>query len=150
MSCEKLKQVLEVKPDNNCFAVATSAKEGAKKFSFLNRSNKNICRVHVDDCLITDKSIKKCDYLFKVNEDQLYYLVELKGTDVDNAIQQIISTYDIVNEKIKSDAQNFKGVIVSSSVPSATEQRFRKLQERCFKEKRLKIIKTHIQHTEKI
>jgi len=46
--------------------------------------------------------------------------------------------------------KNIKGVIVSSSVPSATEQRFRKLQERCFREKRLKIIKTHIQHTEKI
>jgi hypothetical protein len=150
MSCEKLKQVLEAKTDNNCFAAATSAKEGGKKFSFLNRSNKNICRVHVDDCLITDKTIKKCDYFFAVNEDQSYYLVEFKGIAVDEAILQIISTYEIVNEKIKSDARNFKGVIVSSSVPSATEQRFRKLQERCFREKRLKIIKTHIQHTEKV
>ena len=150
MSCEKLKQTLEVTSDNGCFATATSAKEGGKKFSFYNRSNKSICRVHIDDCLITDKTIKKCDYFFSVKEDESYFLVEFKGIAVDEAIQQILSTYEIVNEKIKSDAQNFKGVIVSSSVPSATEQRFRKLQERCFKEKRLKIIKTHIKHTEKV
>jgi hypothetical protein len=150
MSCEKLKQTLEIAPDNKCFATASSAKEGGKKFSFLNNSNKSICHVHIDNCLITDKTIKKCDYFFSVKEDHSYYLVEFKGIAVDEAIQQIISTYEIINEKIKSDAQNFKGIIISSSVPSATEQRFRKLQERCFKEKRLKIIKTHIQHREKI
>lgn len=150
MSCVKLKQVLEVEPDNNCFETATSAREGGKRFSFLNITRKTICRVHIDDCLITDKTVKKCDYLFNVNEDNLYYLVEFKGVAVDEAVRQIISTYEIVNEKIKQDAQNFKGVIVSSSVPAGTEQKFRRLQERCFKEKRLKITKTHIQHTEKI
>jgi hypothetical protein len=150
MSCVKLKQVLEVEPDNNCFDAATSASEGGKRFSFLNINRKAICRVHIDDCLITNKKVKKCDYLFNVSEDNLYYLVEFKGLAVDEAVLQIISTYEIVNEKIKQDAQNFKGVIVSSSVPAGTEQKFRTLQEKCFKEKRLKITKTHIQHTEKV
>lgn len=150
MSCEKLKQVLEAAPGNKCFTTVTNAKERGKRFSFENKNKKSICRVHVDGCFITDNSIKKCDYLFFVNEIHKYYLIELKGVHVSEAVEQIVSTYHIINEKIKSNAQNYKGVIVSSSVPSATQQKFRKLQEQCLKELGLKIIKTHILHVEKI
>ena len=150
MSCEELKKTLEADAYDDCFASATSANEGGKKFSFVNVNRKTICRVHIDNCLIKDNAVKKCDYLFNVKEDKLYYLVEFKGVEVTEAIEQIISPYEIINKKIKEKAHNFKGVIVSSSVPAGTEQRFRKLQEKFFKEKHLKITKTHIHHFEKI
>lgn len=150
MSCTALQQILEVPDKNDCFSNSSSANENGKKFAVENRAGRNICRVRVDDCLITSREIKKCDYLFAVIETSRYYLVELKGTAVADAVAQIVSTFDIVNRKIRETPQNYKGVIVSSAVPSATEQRFRKLQDKCFRDKKLRIVKTHIQHTERI
>ena len=150
MNCDELKEKLDAIPEEDCFSISTSESEGGKKFSFINPDRKSICRVHVDNCLIKDKSTKKCDYLFSVKEDSLFYLVEFKGINVHEAIEQILSTYEIINKKVQQQAHHFRGIVVSSSVPSATEQKFRKLQEKCFREKRLKITKTHIQHFEKI
>ncbi len=77
-------------------------------------------------------------------------MVEFKGTAVDDAIEQIISTYEIINNKIQKHPQNYLGVIVSSGVPAGTEQKFRRLKEKCYKEKHLKVTKAHFWHMEKI
>jgi hypothetical protein len=150
MSCIEFQGVLNANDKNDCFSNATSAKENGKKFIFDNRTNKSLCRVKVDKCLIADNSVKKCDFLFKVYEPSKYYLVELKGLKAEDGVKQIVSTYEIVNNYIKESVSNYTGVIVSSAVPAAAEQRFRKLQESCFKSKRLLIKKTHMVHVERI
>lgn len=96
MSCEDLKTTLN--GDAVCFSLASVAIENGKRFAFSNVSGKTICRVRVDNCLIKDQTIRKCDFLFNVEEDKRYYLVELKGGDVGSAIRQIESTFDIVNK----------------------------------------------------
>jgi hypothetical protein len=150
MPCTILQQLLAAPDKNACFSLSSSAQEHGKKFRFDNQSGKAICRVKVDGCLITSQETKKCDYLFSVSEGNKYYLIELKGVAVDDAVVQIIRTFDIVNSKIKAEPEHYKGIIVSSAVPSATEQRFRRLQDKCYREKRLKITKTHIQHIERV
>jgi hypothetical protein len=150
MSCIELQKLLEEPDKDDCFSRSSSAKENGKKFIFENKSNKTICRVRVDDCLITSKEVKKCDFLFKVNENNKYYLIELKGIAVIDAVAQIINTFEIVNIKVRTMPENYKGISVSSSVPSATEQKFRMLQDKCYREKHLRITKTHIQHTERV
>src|SRR5690348_2840492 len=146
MCCEELQNQLEANNADECFSNSSSAKERGKKFIFDNRSGKTVCRVKVDNCLIASTNFKKCDFLFKVCELDKYYLVELKGGGIDDAIKQIVSTYDIVNAKIKAVSGNYIGIIVSSSVPSGTEQKFRKLQEKYLKSKGFLISKTHIKH----
>jgi hypothetical protein len=86
MTCDNLKTLLS--GDDNCFSNASSAIENGKKFILRNPNNKTVCRVRVDDCLVTDKTIKKCDYLFQVNGSK-FYLVELKGKSIDDAVAQI-------------------------------------------------------------
>jgi hypothetical protein len=79
--------------------------------------------------------------MFKVCKTDKHFLVELKGQKVEEAILQIINTFDSLNPKLKLPAENFEGVVVSSSIPRAAEQKFRALKEKCFKEKKLKIQK---------
>lgn len=149
MPCVGLKTILEAENKNDCFDNSPVAKEHGKKFSFKNTTNKTICRVKVDNCLITGVE-KRCDFFFKIETPAKYYLVELKGVNIDDGIKQIISTYETVNSKIKTMPQNYTGFIVSSSIPNATQQRFRRLQDKCLREKKLKIRKTHVQHVEPI
>lgn len=150
MSCIEFKEILKAEEkDDKCFDNSPVAKEGGKRFAFNNTTNKTICRVKIDNCLITDQQ-KKCDFLFKVIESGKYYLIELKGVNIDEGVEQIVSTFDTVNRKIKAIPQDYAGIIVSSSVPSSAQQKFRKLQEKCYREKKLLIRKTHFQHTEKI
>ncbi len=112
MCCEELQNQLEANNKDDCFSNSSGAGEGGKKFIFDNKSDKTICRVKVDDCLIATKNFKKCDFLFKVCEVDKYYLVEFKGVAVDEAIEQIVSTYDIINAKIRTVSQNYIGIIV--------------------------------------
>jgi len=63
---------------------------------------------------------------------------------------QIVYTYDIVNQKIKVAARHYKGVVVSSAVPAATQHQFRKLQDKYYREKQLLITKTHFHHIQAI
>jgi hypothetical protein len=149
MPCVELKKTLQAENKNDCFDNSHVAKEHGKRFSFNNTTNKSICRVRIDNCFITGLE-KRCDFFFKIETPVKYYLVELKGVKVDEGIKQIISTYENVNSKIKALPQDYTGVIVSSSVPKATDQRFRKLQDKCLREKKLKIRKTHLQHIEPI
>lgn len=150
MPCTELRRDLQVPKDKiDCFDNSTVAKEGGKRFAFQNTDNKSVCRVRIDNCLITG-SEKRCDFLFKVVELGKYYLVELKGVKIDEGVEQIINTFDIVNKRINTSPHNFSGIIVSSGVPKAAHQKFRKLQEKHYREKKLMIRKTHFQHIEKI
>ena len=122
-----------------CFDNSTTAKEKGKEFRLENKSKKTICRVKVDGCLIDDKRTKRCDYLFRICETEKYFLVELKGnSSLSDAVIQISRTFDFINERLKLSPQYFEGVIVASKVPRAN-LKFRKVQEKCYRDKKLKI-----------
>src|SRR5205814_206729 len=94
-------------------------------------------------CLNKSIEENKCDYIFKVCETNEIILVELKGADIDTAVTQIIATYRKLLSKINNNNHTYKGYIVSSSVPSAAEQKFRKIKEKCKKDLNLNIDKRH-------
>ncbi|MES2418316.1 MAG: hypothetical protein V4541_09015 [Bacteroidota bacterium] len=147
MACDNLKTSLNGEPA--CFSSSSSATENGKRFSFQNPNRKPICKVHVDDCLIKDHAVKKCDYLFEIDESQ-YYLVELKGVEIETAIEQILSTYEIVNKLIKTSVANYTGIVVSSAVPKAANQKFKNLQEKTYRDKKLIIKRKQIRYEERI
>lgn len=147
MACENLTNLLN--GDAACYSNNGAANEKGKRFSFYNPSQKPICRVRVDDCLIKDKNIKKCDFLFEVDASS-YYLVELKGTDIETAIGQIVNTFEIVNERINVPASSYKGIVVSSGVPSSANQAFRNMADRVRRDKKFIISRTTNQHLEPI
>ena len=123
MPCKDIYAILG--GDMDCYSNSSVAFENGKKFVINNRSKKSICKIHINNCLINDNNIRKCDFFFAIKEDQKFYLVELKGQSLDDAVEQIKSTFDILNSKIKKSAKDFIGVIVSSAVPKAADQKFK-------------------------
>ncbi len=91
--------------------------ENRAKFTLQNRSAKKVTTVTVDGCLITDNNKLKCDYLFEVESDkrQEVIFVELKGKNVDHAIDQIEST--ITETKVRYKTFSKISFVVCRSVP---------------------------------
>lgn len=136
--------------DTDCYSNESSAHENGKKFTLNNVSKKTICKIRVDNCLIKDKNIRKCDFFFSVNEDRKFYLVELKGQSIIDAVEQIKSTFTIINAKIREDSKNYTGVVVSSAVPKAADQKFKTLQQKIYKNHKLMIKRKQIHYIENI
>ena len=148
MCCNELKDRLGGADD--CYSSSNVASENGKQFRIEKPNNINLCKVQVDGCLINNNDVLKCDYLFKICQTNQVFLVELKGTDVIHAINQIVSTYEQIKGDLAQLASNYKGFIISSSVPRAAEQNFRKQQERILKQKGFIIKKGHIRFIESI
>lgn len=141
MSCIELKQILDPKNLHaGCFSHSSVASENGKRFVLENRSNADICKVKIDGCLITDNAVRKCDFFFEVRgASKSYFLVELKGVDLNSAVKQIESTYDLLNANLMVSAENFTGVIVASAVPGSANLKFRTLQDKLFRSKGLRL-----------
>lgn len=75
-------------------------KGNKQEYRVLNDNENIVCKIRVDDCLIKDGS--KCDYLaIKCHKNIIksLYFIELKGSDLTQALKQIEAT--IKHPKIK-------------------------------------------------
>lgn len=147
MSCDSLKAKLD--PNNQhpmCFSNSSAANENGKRFALQNPHQIGICKVKIDGCLISGNNVQKCDYFFSVDTNpERYFLIELKGVDLNTAVRQIESTFDRLNALIGASASQFTAVIVASAVPAAANQEFRKLKEKLYQSKRLDIVRKSFQ-----
>lgn len=99
------------------------AQENGKKFE-IKCSETYYLKVRIDDCLISCKQVNKCDYLFIRDYECLqgeteFYFVELKGSDIKKAFEQIKNTISYIKSNHISSLSKNKilGFIVSSKVP---------------------------------
>ena len=116
-----------------CFESATSTpREKGMQFKIIKRTNpkENFCRIKVDDCLIKDNSIKKCDYVFVRCSNNDFYFVELKRRNkVVEAYEQIIRTIEYFKEnKFNVTKDNTYGFIASAGIPTYANLKLQKLQ----------------------
>lgn len=88
-----------------------SFSENKRTYTADNISKKQILGFHVDGGLIVSKQTRKCDYALVVEED-LCYLIELKGQDIEKACDQLSTTIEYFSENYKM--QKFVGRIVVS------------------------------------
>jgi len=128
MSCKYLQALLPA--SESCFSTELSAHEKGKTFRFITNLKGDICKLKVDGCLISSQTVPKCDYLFYSNSGKEFYFVELKGTDIEKAFEQICATIKHVNTiaNIQIKKNKIHGFVVSSAVPAAANQRVRHLQ----------------------
>ena len=70
--------------DNRPVAVIS---EKQKEIRFINEERKKVSNYHIDGCLIKDGM--RCDFLFLVEDDKNAFFIELKGSELKKAIQQI-------------------------------------------------------------
>jgi len=94
-----------------------SVSENRRTFRVNNKSLFTINSVTVDDCYIT--AGLKCDFLFEVIDEELkeVFYVELKGSDISHAIQQLEATVKHCFSIHKTVPR--KCYIVASRVPKA-------------------------------
>lgn len=81
--------------------------EKKSKVTFLNPNGFLQRKIKIDNCVITEGI--RCDYLL-ITDKRLYYFVELKGSDVDHAVEQIAQTLARVDTK---KAECILGVVVT-------------------------------------
>ena len=106
MICEKYK-------NDDCCNVYDKRKELVTKenkceYSIENKSQKLLCRLRIDDCLI--KNGRRCDYGILNCDDKVAYLVELKGRHLLVAVEQISQTIDKLQANFSGF--NFNGRVV--------------------------------------
>jgi hypothetical protein len=85
--------------NSNCTEVVKVSKvkiaENGKQAIFLNPKKEEFSRTRVDGCVIVNKTA--CDWWIS-HEKSGSVLVELKGCDVDHAIEQIEATFDYLSK----------------------------------------------------
>ena len=111
---------------------STVAKEKNKTFSIIlkNKGDENFLRIQVDKGLLKeiDLETKKCDYCFIRCKTNDYYFVELKGTNIEKAVEQLKTTISYFKKNYKVKGNQIYAYIASSSVPKAANLKFQKLQ----------------------
>jgi hypothetical protein len=91
--------------------------ENKSKITFLNPNQAQVLTIKVDGCVISDNETLRCDYALIPADDVKIY-VELKGSDIQHAVEQIKSTIGLLSE----NSQKMKKLcfVVSTRVPKQT------------------------------
>jgi hypothetical protein len=69
-------------------------RENATQITFLNHKQMAVIKIKIDGGLVTDTTVRKCDYLLLCGKTKAI-LVELKGNKIMDAIEQLFLTLDI-------------------------------------------------------
>ena len=96
-----------------------NAYENGKKYELINVSSYKIRKVRVDNCLAQTEGQRICDYLMEIEEKKRVIFIELKGGDLNSAIEQIHSTAIFLNDEFigyRKDAR----IIGGRDVPGFT------------------------------
>ena len=105
-------------------------KKENRTYRLLNKSQKEIVVYKIDGGLINNNNVLKCDYGIYTEDDWLF-LIELKGNDLEHALDQINSTIDFVlkqtNTKVKK--MNARIVLSKVSVPNIINSKEKKLKQ---------------------
>ena len=97
-----------------------------------------IMSIRIDDgVVIVDKNtpagLSKCDYLFLIDVDKapIAILIELKGKDINHAVEQIDSTLDILSDYLKTCDSVHGRIVFSGGTPNIQKTpKFMKVQKR--------------------
>lgn len=91
------------------------AEENGKKYELRNDSEIPVRKIKVDKCLAQNEREKRCDFLMEVENLERVYFIELKGGDLNKAVNQIYSTIiylkkEFINYRIEARIVGSKDV----------------------------------------
>jgi PCRF domain len=95
----------------------TVAEENGRVFTLDLPKGEKCCKIHVDGCLITDNNQQRCDYWFHHYDKNDNVFVELKGMDIEHAVEQIIATIGWLETRMDLPKEKRNGAIVLSKNP---------------------------------
>jgi len=109
---------LEVFFPVDCLSRSSVAKENKREIRL--ESSNNFCKLKVDGCWLSESENKKCDFILFCCESQKAYLTELKGKNIERAIDQIAETYGQIPQTVKQRYDMTIAYVVASRVPTIT------------------------------
>ncbi len=115
MNCKNFNNKSFANCDDRSIFVAKDKKE-KREYRLLNPNKEKICKIKIDNGLIQDNSIKKCDFLFLLCDESAIF-VELKGSNMLQAIRQINSTIIFLGDKLKNNSISARIVLSRFNVP---------------------------------
>jgi hypothetical protein len=137
MSCE---QFLDSEFSECDYRQHVVCKDGGKEYRLENDLGEFVCRVKIDKGFI--RHGEKCDWLIIICERKIFIFVELKGSDVEKACSQILSTIHYFEQSIR----NLEGVvyarIVAQRVPNIPGTNEKKLSKELKKLNKDKILRS--------
>lgn len=93
--------------------VALKEKRESREYYLHNQSEQEIIVYKIDGGLIDSDTVIKCDYGIYTEQDVLY-LIELKGSDYIHALEQIFSTINVLLKKPNINVRQLNARIVLS------------------------------------
>lgn len=118
--CEKYidKSYIEI---NDCRKIISlkDKRASSSKYVCQNENKKRVMVYKVDDGIIKSKDIGKCDYALYNYDDDIVFFIELKGSDYEQAIEQIDSTIRnlITSKSIEINVINARVVLAKVRTP---------------------------------
>jgi hypothetical protein len=98
-----------------------SLTENKKTYKAYNTNNLDLSVYQVDGGIITSTAIKKCDFAIYTETDSLY-LIELKGSDYKQAIDQLCTTIDNFKTTCAKPNKVFTRIVLSKTpTPNITQ-----------------------------
>lgn len=143
------------KPYENCFEfveqkneIVTFTDERSKtEYIYINSSLDELTKYRVDGCLINDDN-SKCDYLLLNCTKEISYFVELKGSDLIKAVEQIDRSRDILHKDFKEYSVEARIVLTRVNTTDLKSTKLIRLESK-LKKLNGKLIKKTRQLTEK-
>ncbi len=71
-----------------------SVKEQLSEVVFINPSSRAVNQIVVDGCVFKEGDGKRCDHLINVDETNTSIFVELKGSNIEAAFEQLSESHD--------------------------------------------------------
>ena len=133
---------------NKCVKVTNnkiiSFKEQKSSFVLNNQKSRDIEIHHVDGCVITNGI--RCDWMVidKQSEREIY--IELKGTDLDHAFDQLKETI----RKLTKDPKNIKRALIICTRSPMSSSQIQIMQKSIFQSHRAKLDVKTSEHRENI
>ncbi len=100
------------------------------QYKGINKSRKYFCKYHVDECILSQKQGKQCDFLLINNEEPICYFIELKGSDLIKAIEQLDKSIDDLYENVKDCKINARIVLTKVNAPDLRNTKYIRLQKK--------------------
>lgn len=96
--------------------------ENKSKIIFKNTASKKIKKIIVDGCAI--KNGIKCDFLI-IDDNEKEFFVELKGTDITHAFEQLSRSIELLSKSPKSEEKHSFVISTRSPLISSKLQKYK-------------------------
>ncbi len=108
------------------------SREKGKTHRALNNDRNTVYQYIIDgEVILKSDPQKRCDYLVENEDKKAAYLIELKGTDLPHALEQIEATIQLFSRKFRENSYNFyPRIVYGSNTHAVNDSRYRNFMKK--------------------